>query len=125
MQSNYPSIETLMRVNRDETSKDTAKLARTILKATTREELEELPVYEQYYQKIGRQMYNPHNLSELKMQLLDIVLEGYGVESLKTIHEGYCDYVNFGDTYDMTVCYFQHRFIVSSWGDIAERYETE
>ena len=56
MQSNYPSIETLMRVNRDETSKDTAKLARTILKATTREELEELPVYEQYYQKIGRQL---------------------------------------------------------------------
>jgi|LakMenE01Jun11ns_1017448.scaffolds.fasta_scaffold9756401_2 hypothetical protein len=31
-------------------------------------------------------------------------------------------YLHTGETYDLTICYYKSRFIVSSWGDIAERY---
>lgn len=31
-------------------------------------------------------------------------------------------YLNMGETYEPTICYYKGRFIVSSWGDIAERY---
>lgn len=30
-------------------------------------------------------------------------------------------YLNTGDSYELTVCYYQGRFIVAAWGDIAER----
>ncbi len=30
-------------------------------------------------------------------------------------------YINMGDTYDLTICFHEERFVVSSWGDIAER----
>lgn len=123
MKQNYPSIKTLMSVNQDKTSLEAAKLARTILAASKRSELESLPVYDQYYQRIGIHMYNPHSFNELKMQLLDLALEGYGVEAFRTEKRGYCDYINFGDTYITTIVYFQGRFSVCSWGDIAEKYE--
>ena len=31
-------------------------------------------------------------------------------------------YLNSGETYEPTICYYKGRFVVSSWGDIAERY---
>jgi hypothetical protein len=37
-------------------------------------------------------------------------------------NHGYCDYINFGDTYDTTIVHFESRFFVGCWGDIAERY---
>ena len=30
-------------------------------------------------------------------------------------------YLNTGDSYALTVCYWRGRFVVSSWGDIVER----
>lgn len=51
--------------------------------------------------------------------------------------EGWCDtvgdegvsYLNQGDTYDLTLCVLTShrsaRFVVSSWGDIAERQERD
>jgi hypothetical protein len=30
-------------------------------------------------------------------------------------------YINMGDTYDLTICFHKGRFVVGSWGDIAER----
>ncbi len=49
----------------------------------------------------------------------------FGVEGSTT----YCgqdpftiQYLNMGETYEPTICYYKGRFIVSSWGDIAERY---
>ena len=66
-------------------------------------------------------MYNPHSLPELKMQLFNILLDLHGVESFET-KQGYCDYINTGDTYNATIVYFMGRYIVSSWGNIAEKY---
>lgn len=125
MQKNFPSIQTLSRIDQGRVKPEAVKLARAILKARTREELEAMPIYEQYYQKIGIHMHNPHTLSELKMEMLNIALEGYGVESFKSPGHGYCDYVNFGDTYIGTIVKFQGRFFVSSWGDVAERFGAE
>lgn len=123
MQKQYPSVKSILRIKG--TTPESAALAKRIMEANKRETLERLPVYDTYYQKTGFSMYNPHNLPELKMQLLDIVLNGYGMEGFKVINHGYCDYINFGDTYDTTIIYFKNRFSVGCWGDIAERYETE
>lgn len=30
-------------------------------------------------------------------------------------------YLNTGDTYELTVCYYKGRFIIASWGAIAEQ----
>ena len=30
-------------------------------------------------------------------------------------------YINMGDTYALTICFYQSRFMVASWGDIVER----
>jgi len=118
MQKNYPSVKTIQKIKGVDF--ESAILARLIMQAKSREELEvlDLSVYKTYWQKTGQQMYNPHSLNELKMQLLDIVLNGYGVEGHKVNKKGdYVEYINFGDSYDMTVLLFQNRFIVSCWGD--------
>ena len=31
-------------------------------------------------------------------------------------------YLNAGDSYEATICYYKNRFIVACWGDIAEKY---
>jgi hypothetical protein len=31
-------------------------------------------------------------------------------------------YLNMGETYAPTICFYKERFIVACWGDIAERY---
>lgn len=31
-------------------------------------------------------------------------------------------YLNMGETYEPTICYYKDRFIVASFGDIAEKY---
>lgn len=119
MQKNYPSIKTIMRIKG--TSKESARLARYILKADTREQLESIYTYELYYQKYGKHMYNPHSLTELKLYMLDIVLDSYGVEAIQNKNNQWLEYLNFGDTYNATIIYYHDRFFVSSWGDVVEK----
>ena len=50
-------------------------------------------------------------------------LETYGVEGdCAGNGNGHVDlqYLNTGDSYASTICYYKGRFIVSSWGDIVE-----
>lgn len=121
MQKNYPSIKTLQLLG---ISKESAKLARIVLKAHNIESIELSkalkPIYEIYYNKIGKFMYNPHNLSELKMQLLNVICDSYGVEGIQDKNGYWLEYLNFGDTYDTTIIYYKNRFFVSSWGDVVE-----
>ena len=66
---------------------------------------------------------------ELKMNAINQVLEGYGIESVCTSKwkNGYwcdilCTYVNMGDSYIPTVIHHRkHGFIVASIGDIIEK----
>jgi hypothetical protein len=122
MQKNFPSIKTLMMIDQGRTTEEAATLARTILTACKREELEALPIYEKYYQKIGIHMHNPHSLNELKMQMCNIALDLYGVEAFETLHNGWCEYVNVGDPYIATIVLFGGRFFVGGYGDTQERY---
>ena len=120
MQKNFPGVQTLKNIDGKRTTAENAGLARAILTAVNREELEALPLYEQYYQKYGRAMHHPHSLNEPKMHMLDIALGGYGVEAFETPHNGWCEYVNFGDPYIATVVWFGGRFFVAGWGNVAE-----
>ena len=50
----------------------------------------------------------------------------FGVESiLGSSDSDTIDYLNTGDTYELTVLYYRERFTVGNWGDIVERGEYE
>ena len=74
----------------------------------------------------ARQCYNPPSYNDLKMHVLNAMLEGYGVEGFQ-IADGYtekcyCSYVNLGDTYAYTILCVGGDFEVGCWGDVAEMY---
>jgi hypothetical protein len=46
----------------------------------------------------------------------------HGIESFETRRDGWCDYLNAGDTYAPTLVWFRGKYRVTTWGDIAERY---
>ena len=66
---------------------------------------------------------------ELKMHAINQVLEGYGIESVRTSKwkNGYwydilCTYVNMGDSYIPTAIHHRkHGFMVASIGDVIEK----
>ena len=63
------------------------------------------------------------------MCAINVVLEGYGIESARTSKwkNGYwcdilCTYVNMGDSYIPTVIYHRkHGFMVANIGDVIEK----
>lgn len=66
---------------------------------------------------------NP-NWFHLKLNAIDLILRGYGVECLQLKGRHYAYYVNFGDTYTPTLIRtHEGRYIVASWGDYLESYE--
>lgn len=70
--------------------------------------------------------YNPPSIKDMKLHILNALLEGYGVESFQ-IADGYtekcyCSYVNLGDTYTYTILLYNGDFEVGCWGDVAEKY---
>jgi hypothetical protein len=91
-----------------------------------------------YYDKGGRyydekhNTYNPASYAENILQHVSDLLDCCGVEYLHSdndswnIPAGY-SYVNTGETYDLTLMYDhkKRRFLVSSWGDIAETFPYE
>jgi hypothetical protein len=76
-----------------------------------------------------RVSYNKPNSDEMKMCAINQVLEGYGIESVRTSKwkNGYwcdilCTYVNMGDSYIPTVIHHRkHGFMVSSIGDVIKK----
>lgn len=72
-----------------------------------------------------RASYHPHDTYVLKLEALNEVLEAFGAEYVpagRGSRSPAFEYVNFGDTYDVTIVYFpdRHTWRVSSWGDIVE-----
>ncbi len=69
------------------------------------------------------------SINEIKMEMLDDIIEGYGIESVSNSEFGGSEfkdafiYVNLGDTYIPTICLYNNMFIVSSWGDMYEYIE--
>ena len=127
---NLPSVKTLMRIGPLEHNKDAAKLLRKVLesyKGSQRAKMrEERPDTFAATSEWLRHLHNPATPPEVKMPMANDIIGGFGVE--------YCghvdmrdgpplEYVNLGDTYDTTLCRFQGRYVVCSWGDIVERHE--
>ena len=76
-----------------------------------------------------RQMYNRPRDSALRMMALDILLEGFGVESILLPFPDrqlyVAEYVNTGDTYSATILFETQtgKYRITTWGDWLEAYE--
>ena len=110
MQTNYPSIKAIMQCGVD---RGTAKQIKDVF-TMPRDVLNEL-----HHAARARtaECYNRPSLTDLRLTVIDSLLETYGVEGDDNL-----EWCNTGDTYATTVCFFRGRFVVSSWGDIVERH---
>ena len=106
-----PSVRTLRAV-----FGDNARQARAILEMS-RAELEALPAGAARV----AESYAPPATSHLRMECLDALAGTHGVESFETRRHGWCEYLNAGDTYALTLVRYRGRYRVACWGDIAER----
>ena len=64
--------------------------------------------------------YHPSFAIQDRMELIDKVLGNFGVESLYPDVD--LTYSNTGDTYATTIYYYNNRFNIGCWGDVAEKY---
>jgi hypothetical protein len=96
---------------------ENAKQARAILEMSRRE-LEALPAGAARV----AECYNPPATSDIRLTCLDALARTHGVEAFETKRDGYCEYLNAGDTYAPTLIRFRGRYRVATWGDIAERH---
>jgi len=132
-----PSIKTLTSSLKDvDTVK--AKLIRKLIKADREGLLELAGTLDKFNRDIHWQRFNyiNHPTADLRAELLDSVLETYGVEYLFKGSDGLrcdpegcqdqpiCTYLNTGDTYAPTLLQYRGRWQVGCWGDIAERYQS-
>jgi len=64
--------------------------------------------------------------AEQVLHWVDHLVSGCGVEAVKCGDDALL-YVNRGDTYDVTMCYYENRkcFVFASWGDLVEEAEQE
>ena len=106
-----PSVRTLRAVFGDQ-----ARQARAILEMS-RAELETLPAGAARV----AECYNPPATSDLRMTCLDALAGTHGVGGFETRRNGWCEYLNAGDTYAITLVRYRGRYLVTTWGDIAER----
>jgi len=115
---NFPSVKTILPLC-DKTNDQnlSAKVVRGLIDGTLDPDDTSTAVREW-----TRQCYNQPSKHERVMCAINDVLKGYGVEAIHT-NRGVAEYVNFGDTYALTVLYFQGRYMVTSWGDFVERQE--
>lgn len=127
----YPSAKTLQQIPGIDAEK--AKHLRAILTAKTREPLRQYKSARTY----ELSCYHPPDIYLLKLYAADEVIGGFGIEAID-IPEGSfnncqnpdtcIEYVNLGDTYAVTLCRIDGRnktprYVVSSYGDLVERYE--
>ena len=112
MQTRRPSIKTLGAVFGDK-----AREARAILEMN-RAQLEALPAGAARV----RECFHPPMTYDLRMSCLDALGASYGVEAFHTDSGAVCFYLNAGDSYAPTLVWFNGRYRVASWGDIAERH---
>jgi hypothetical protein len=117
-----------MRIGDLEHDKDRAKLLRKVLETNSRSQREEIcatdrKMFRSSLQYAASANRNP---AEMKMQMANDIIGGYGVEYAGEVdmRDGPpLEYVNMGDTYDVTLCRFNGSWRVCSVGDIMERHE--
>ncbi len=97
--------------------------ARTILEAP-RALLETLPAGAARV----RECYHPPSTADIRMHCLDAICDGsHGVESFQLDDGSWCDFLNTGDTYSITLLWVsnprtgRYSYRVGCWGDVAER----
>ena len=91
------------------------------------------------------QCYNKPSAIELELNALDSLLNGYGVETIRSPDVGselffdryygdvyfrgdiVAEYINTGDTYNPTVVYnrLTDEYLLTTWGDFVENLETK
>ena len=126
MQKNYPSVKRLMKINY--VDRETALLLREIMKGENWTDFkrfmrERAEIFMVTLKRIADCFASPI-LNEMKMSAANELLRGSGVECAGNVYMRDGPpllYVNRGDPYNLTLCLFQGRFVVSSWGDIVER----
>lgn len=104
------------------------KILRGIIDGTTR--ITDNPLFPTTNSWI-RQCYNPPRKSELKMAALDETLGTDGIEAIRGRHvDDYhydiqATYCNTGDSYATTILRDNEtgRYLITSWGDWAEKHE--
>lgn len=113
---NYPSVKTLMQITGD---RETAKIARAIIDGSVHGY--SIPGVREHFSR----NYHPQSKLQTKMEALNRILGGYGVEAIQIAGEitnsKWLDYVNMGDTYAATILHYNGRFVVGDWGSVVER----
>jgi hypothetical protein len=116
----YPSIKTLLQIV---DSPEDAKILRTILTSTSRDQLTGLSTHAAEY---NRQCFNYPALHLLKLYAANQLLGSHGVEGSEFKPGVYIEYLNQGDPYIPTLLRFNNRgrisYRVTDWGSIAEKY---
>lgn len=107
-----PSVKTLETVFGEK-----AREARRILEMT-RAQLEDLPAGAERV----KECYHLPKTYDVRLHCLDALGKTCGIEGFWTARKGYCTYLNTGDTYSPTIMWFDGRYQVASWGDVAERH---
>lgn len=68
--------------------------------------------------------YMERDISLVAMGRINDLIDGYGVEYIpegKGEKSPAIEYVNMGDTYDITVMLINGKYRIGSWGDIVEK----
>ena len=108
-----PSVKTLREVFGDNASE-----ARRVLEMTRAELVANYPAA----QARVDECYHPPTTADVRLHILNEIAGTFGVEAFETRREGWCDYLNAGDSYAPTLVRFRGRYRVTTCGDIAERY---
>lgn len=134
MTTRAPSVKTLMALK--DMTRLNALFIRRVIKADREGLLDIASELDEHRREVPWQRYNyiNHRTPELRAELLDTILETYGVEylfkstdGLTGTPEGIHDepilvYLNAGDSYATTLLKYRGRWQVGDWGSIAERY---
>jgi len=85
----------------------------------SRDALDELPAGDAR----NRECYHRPTTSDVRLHCLNAEVEGcFGVESFQTKKGEWVEYLNTGETYAATICRFRGNYLISSWGDLAEKH---
>jgi hypothetical protein len=94
------------------------KMLKAIL-LMSRDELDSLPAGNAR----NRECYHRPTTSDVRLHCLNAAMDGaFGVESFETSKGEAVQYLNTGDTYSPTICRFRGNYLISSWGDLAEKH---
>lgn len=115
---NTPSIKTIMRLGVD---KQAAQLIKDVMDCKV-----DLMNFESGYKRV-MECYNYPSRLDVSLHVINDLINGFGVEYIPTKEDTYTisygiEYINLGDTYTLTVCFFNNRFSICSWGDIIESH---